>query len=391
MIISVYKKLFIPLFFSSYFSIIVVSFLKHRVVFSNEKYLSIFIIISAIICYIISYWLAKRFTLKIRKTEQAIKDVVADVVANEDFYRCIKTNSGDEISSICHSVNALLSKLHKIHRKQLDIEKQKTKLAQFSAFVKTTQMLAHDVRKPFSMLQGILSLLESCHDPDEIVRLSKDAVRDVQRALAAVDGMIEDILEVGREAETEKKPICPESLLKTSLAEVCRVYQKASVKLHYEWNHRYMINADAIKLQRVFSNIFANAIQAMNNQGSLWIKTWENPSENMTLFCIGNSGSSIAQEELPQVFDAFYTKNKAGGTGLGLAIAKKIILAHGGRIWCESSEKKKSVEFYFTLPTVAGIVNKHTVRLVNNTQKAIAAVGKNRTPQPHTGEHPRPL
>lgn len=93
MIISVYKKLFIPLFFTSYFSIIVVSFLKHRVVFSSEKYLSIFFIISAIICYIISYWLAKRFTLKIRKTEQAIKDVVA----NEDFYRCIKTNSGDEI------------------------------------------------------------------------------------------------------------------------------------------------------------------------------------------------------------------------------------------------------------------------------------------------------
>jgi signal transduction histidine kinase len=273
----------------------------------------------------------------------------------------------------------------------LDIEKQKTKLAQFSAIVKTTQMLAHDVRKPFSMLQGILSLLESCHDPDEIVRLSKDVVRDVQRALAAVDGMIEDTMVVGREVKTEKKPICPESLIEASLTEVCWVYQKASVKLHYKWNHRHMINADAMKLQRVFSNIFANAIQAMNNQGALWIKTWEDPSENMTLFCIGNSGSSIAQEDLPQVFDVFYTKNKAGGTGLGLAIAQKIILAHGGRIWCESSEKKKTVESYFTLPTAAAIVNKHTLRLPNNTQKAIAAVGKNRTLQPHTGEHPGPL
>lgn len=277
--------------------------------------------------------------------------------------------------------------MHKLHNKQLDIEKQKTKLAQFSAIVETTQMLAHDVRKPFSMLQGILYLLESCHDPDEIVRLSKDAVRDVQQALAAVDGMIEDIMEVGRKAETEKNPICSESLIEASLTEVCGVYQKASVKLHYVWNHRHMINVDALQIQRVFFNIFANAIQAMNSQGAIWIKTWENPSENMTLFCIGNSGSSIAQEDLPQIFDAFYTKNKPGGTGLGLAIAQKIILAHGGRIWCKSSEKKKTVEFYFTLPTAAGIVNKNSVRLVNNSQKAIAAVGKNRTLQPHADEH----
>lgn len=66
---------------------------------------------------------------------------------------------------------------------------------------------------------------------------------------------------------------------------------------------------------------------------------------------IRNTDSFIPEEELGQLFDAFYTRNKKGGTGLGLAIAKKIVIAHRGEIWCKSS-KEIGVEFGFTLPSV---------------------------------------
>ena len=125
-----------------------------------------------------------------------------------------------------------------------------------------------------------------------------------------------------------------------------------------------MINVDELKLQRVFSNIFINAFQAMKRrEGTLWIKTSEDLIKNLNTFCIGNSGSFIPKQELSQLFDAFYTKNKSYGTGLGLAIAQKIVMEHEGQIWCESSEEKQSVEFYFTLPIAKGIKNKKTADL----------------------------
>lgn len=95
-----------------------------------------------------------------------------------------------------------------------------------------------------------------------------------------------------------------------------------------------MVNVDAHRVQRVFSNIINNALEAMSvNKGRLWFFTKEDLNSQFTQFCIGNSGSFIQKEEVSKIFDAFYTKNKQGGTGLGLAIAQEIIYAHGGKIW----------------------------------------------------------
>ncbi len=104
---------------------------------------------------------------------------------------------------------------------------------------------------------------------------------------------------------------------------------------------------------RIFLNIIGNAIQAVNQKGKLWIRTSSTINSHgklFTHFVIGNNGPAIPAEDLPKLFDAFFTKDKKGGTGLGLAIAKKIVSAHEGEIYCKSSADI-GVEFHFTLPT----------------------------------------
>ncbi|MFQ3663192.1 MAG: ATP-binding protein, partial [Chloroflexaceae bacterium] len=76
------------------------------------------------------------------------------------------------------------------------------------------------------------------------------------------------------------------------------------------------------------------------------------PSE--VLFEVRDTGTGIAPEDLPRIFDRFYRADRSrtrssGGAGLGLAIARRIVEAHGGRIWAESMPGQGAT-VRFTLP-----------------------------------------
>ncbi|MCP4744736.1 MAG: hybrid sensor histidine kinase/response regulator [Desulfobacteraceae bacterium] len=218
---------------------------------------------------------------------------------------------------------------------------------------KTTQMLAHDIRKPLSMILMIMQTLQDCTEPREIQAISKKFLPEMQSAITAANDMIDDIMEIDRAQRPKIKPIDPLVVIKKSLREISRIYPTAQIDIEYALNHRHMINADELKLQRVFSNIFSNAAQAMNKTGALRISAHEDTHKQMTTFCIENNGAYLPKDELSKVFDAFYTKHKENGTGLGLAISKRIIMAHGGEIWCESFRPEMVVKFCFTIPIAA--------------------------------------
>ena len=257
---------------------------------------------------------------------------------------------------------------------------QKMKISEKqSAITKTTQMLAHDVKKPFSMLISILDLLQGCDDPEEIRKLSAEYTRHVKKSIKSVDNMIEEILEVGRQDKIIPKPCSLGSILKSSLDEVSHAHQHPDVALTYQFNHRHLVDVDSLKIQRVFSNIVGNALQAMDNRGSIWFKTKESDNNLNITCCIGNTGSYIPKEDLPHVFDMFYSKNKCKGTGLGLAICHKIISAHDGKIWCESALEKKTVEFYFTLPIALNAIDKKDTLLYSNIHDCLIWLSRKKT------------
>ena len=254
------------------------------------------------------------------------------------------------------------------------------------AIAATMQMLAHDVRKPFSLLRMALGMLAQAKDPAAIKQLMSRIIPDIDKAMSSVDGMIADVMEVGS-ASTNliQEPASPESLIEATLGELIRIYPKAAISFEYDLRHKHMANVHVQKIGRVFSNIVGNAFQAMRTKGKMWFKTSER--DGMIQFCVGNSGSIIPQESLSKLFEAFFTSGKKGGTGLGLAIAQKVIIAHGGKIWCESSRTTEhpdgKVEFFFTLPVVPDKLNKTTAVLPRNSvdsAKNMVFLGDNSPP-----------
>jgi signal transduction histidine kinase len=108
---------------------------------------------------------------------------------------------------------------------------------------------------------------------------------------------------------------------------------------------------DRDRLLQVFENLIGNAIKFTKAGGRITVGATSRDRE--VVFWVADTGSGIASENLPRVFDRFWQATRAGrhGAGLGLPITKGIVGAHGGRIWVESTEGSGST-FFFTIPTV---------------------------------------
>lgn len=246
-----------------------------------------------------------------------------------------------------------------------------------AAIARTTQMLAHDVRKPFSILKMGMHMLGKARDPAGIKAVVARLMPEIERAVQSVDGLLSDVMEIGSEpACLMREPVSPESLIESTLGEVFRIYPRSSIEIMYDMHHFHMVDVHVQKVKRVFSNILVNAIQAINLHGAVWFKTLE--QDGWIEFCMGNSDSWIPAEHLPKLFEAFFTSGKKGGTGLGLAIAQKVVNAHGGSIWCESSKStehpKGKVEFFFTLPIASDQKCKTTASLAKHSTEIVHAI-----------------
>jgi len=106
------------------------------------------------------------------------------------------------------------------------------------------------------------------------------------------------------------------------------------------------VDADMIK--QLILNLFINAQQALREGGELMLKT-SRQKENAVIQ-ISDTGSGIAPEKLPKIFDAYYS-SRPQGSGLGLATVKKIVEAHNGTISVDS-ELGKGTSFTIKLPLV---------------------------------------
>jgi signal transduction histidine kinase len=107
-----------------------------------------------------------------------------------------------------------------------------------------------------------------------------------------------------------------------------------------------MVEADETRIFEVVSNLLRNAIK-FTDSGTITITSRVENSN--AIVSIKDTGRSIDPEMVPRLFTKFATKSETG-TGLGLYLSKKIIEAHGGKIWAENNKDGKGSTFAFTLP-----------------------------------------
>jgi|WetSurMetagenome_2_1015567.scaffolds.fasta_scaffold11555_2 two-component system, NtrC family, sensor kinase len=123
---------------------------------------------------------------------------------------------------------------------------------------------------------------------------------------------------------------------------------KYKVTVKKEFGEIPNISCSPSQLNQVFLNLFTNAAQAIEDKGTLQIKTYAD--ETFVYISVQDSGKGIPKEVIPKIFDPFFTTKPIGqGTGLGLSICFQIIKSHDGKIQV-ASEMGKGTRFLISLP-----------------------------------------
>ena len=202
-------------------------------------------------------------------------------------------------------------------------------------------MFAHDMKSSISIIGGFaLRLLKKADHIDEVKR--KKYLEVIKKESGNLDFMVEDFLEFAR-LETGKlkldfAPLC----LDKELMELYDTYQvkakETNMILKFQTDEALpVIEADARRLRRVFTNLLDNAFKFSRSGAEITLTARE--TGDQVIVKIQDQGSGIDSRDIPYIFDAFHRgrgTRKEEGSGVGLAAVKAIIQGHGGHIDVES-------------------------------------------------------
>jgi two-component system sensor histidine kinase GlrK len=232
-------------------------------------------------------------------------------------------------------------------RKLQDIDDMKT---EFLAHV------SHELRTPMASIQeGTHLLLDEI--PGPLAQEQRTILRIMADSSRRLIHLISTILDLSKmEAGMMEYRIVPVDLQRigeTSINKVRLLADSKHVQLVLESiGERTWVKADAARLEQVLDNLLSNALKFSPEGGVVKVQMKPDPQAGVLEVSVSDTGPGIAPEDLPHIFERFYqgrTKGKhTAGSGLGLALVKKVVEAHGGRIWIES-EKGKGATVRFIL------------------------------------------
>lgn len=216
--------------------------------------------------------------------------------------------------------------------------------------------LVHEINNPLnaalSSLNTLARLLNGSDGSEAAPTGEKrDKIfRTAQRALLGLKRCEEIVTGLRRFARKDVEGMREDDLhegLEATLVLLPRESGK-EISLHRDYRLARKVPCNLAQLNQVFMNLLANACQAIQEKGDIWVRTEQLGSE--AVVTVEDNGCGIPAEKLPRIFEPFFTTKEVGqGTGLGLSISHRIVEEHGGRIEVESTPGKGS-RFRIFLP-----------------------------------------
>jgi K+-sensing histidine kinase KdpD len=212
-------------------------------------------------------------------------------------------------------------------------------------------LISHDLKTPIAKIQGVCDRMSAkVQDAD----LAED-IQALRQEAQELNRYIKTLLQVTK-AETrdfhlKKDPMDLNEITEAVCEQLAPLAQSRQIRLEFELEPMFLIEADALLIHEVILNLVENAIKFSPENSSILIRTRD--VDGQVMFMVEDSGPGISEAEQPQIFQKFYRgqtgKEHARGSGLGLYLVKYFIERHDGSVILDS-QPGRGTRIGFTLP-----------------------------------------
>jgi signal transduction histidine kinase len=231
--------------------------------------------------------------------------------------------------------------------KELKMEKELQHHGRLKLMGKLAASIVHEIKNPLVsiglMTQSMMERLKQNRVGNDIYQDMESVTQEVQR----LEKLLENMMDFGKPSVFLTKSEDIRYPINETLKLLSKELRSDKITIEKSFNPDIPpVLIDVSKMQQVFLNILLNAIDAMPDGGNIIIKTdvvrekiEDKITKNWVRISIQDSGMGIKREDMPHLFEPFYSKS-SGRTGLGLSIVLGLIELHNGKIEIDSQEGK---------------------------------------------------
>lgn len=206
--------------------------------------------------------------------------------------------------------------------------------------------IAHEIRNPLSSIKMSLQILAKRMNPEgNDLKRFKIAEKEVDH----LEMLVNNILAFAKPVDPKKVPVDLSKVLEQAIAMSEKGITDKKIEIQTEFGSVSPVNVDASMMADAFINVIRNAVEAVGENGKVTVTLrYSYESNQFVVVEIKDNGSGIAEDDMPHIFNPFFTR-KNYGTGLGLSLVKKIVDIHQGIIDI-LSKKNEGTKVIIILP-----------------------------------------
>jgi signal transduction histidine kinase len=296
--------------------------------------------------FAIAAGLAMTFLLA-RKLLEPVKELdrAAGEVSRQNYGYRVKIDREDELGRLANTFNTMCASIQQARAELVCQER-------ISTIGRLSSSIVHDLRNPLAAIYGGAEMLV---DSDLSEAQMKRLAGNIYRASRRMQGLLQDLLHVSRGKTASPEVARLREVASAAVESVREAAQAQGVLVSIGIPEEIELSLERNRIERVFTNLVANALEAMPRGGEIRISARMVAGE--ALVEVEDDGPGIAPEIRANLFQPFVTAGKKNGLGLGLALARQTVLDHGGDMWVETQPGCGAI-FLFRLPVLASVGEK---------------------------------
>ncbi len=312
---------------------------------------------SALLTFVLSYLAARKMTRPLRAFS-----VEARRIASGDGSGRLAAIGDPEIDELADALNAIARRVGELHE---EMDRARAD----AAFKGMARQVAHEIKNaiaPIAMMAQQVARFTHQEDSSSAKKIAEYA-QHIGDHCKSLKRLAETFAQVGAPPALRLESLEVLPFLEHCIESQVRHREGISIIEHHDLPIGTRIRGDRDSLSRVILNVINNAVEAMNDQGTLTFASnlAREGHEHVVVIAISDSGRGIPAEDLPKLFSPNFS-TRTSGTGLGLFQCRSTVEEHGGRITVESV-LGQGATFTIFLPLDTGSVSSHPDELRTET------------------------